>query len=55
LVIVFTPVDNSGYRRIGIRRNLYEVKSGFFGSAEGFGSGNDAKLSAIFSYNAQAG
>jgi hypothetical protein len=33
LVVILTPVDDAGYWRVGVGRNLYQVQTGLFGGA----------------------
>jgi len=44
LVVVFTPVDDFGDRRIGLRRNLDQVEPGGLSQLQRFGQSNYAAL-----------
>ena len=53
LVVVLAPVDDAGYRRVGVRRDLDEVEPGFFGRPERLGTRQNTKLAAVISYNSK--
>lgn len=44
LILVLTPVDDFGYRRIGAGRDLNQVNSGFLCELQCLVSGEDTKL-----------
>jgi hypothetical protein len=48
LVIELAPIDDFANRRIGVRRNLYQIQTLLLGDAERLLLAEDAKLLAVF-------
>lgn len=55
LVVVFAPIDNFDYRRVGIWRNFYQVQLPFARNIKRFLPAQYAKLLAIFVDYSQLG